>query len=138
MTFFFLIHRARGCRKPWCKNRGRGVTGRCPSKIFLFQFIKHAVLNGQTAHTKGCLENRCVSSALNSYVLHVSLALFVLSCSVLLSIKVNVFFWFGLVPSKSVKSGTKVIPHVFNNSSFNTFPGIFQHLPENVSIFSLH
>ena len=58
-TFFFLIHRARGCRKPWCKNRGRGITGRCPSKIFLFSFIKHAVLNGQTAHTKGCLENRC-------------------------------------------------------------------------------
>ena len=56
---FFLIHRARGCWKPWCKNRGRGITGRCPSKIFLFSFIKHTVLNGQTAHTKGCLENRC-------------------------------------------------------------------------------
>ena len=27
--------------------------------FFLFPFIKHAVLNGQTAHTKGCLENRC-------------------------------------------------------------------------------
>ena len=57
--FFFLIHRATGCRKPWCKNHGCGITGRCPSKIFLFSFIKHAVLNGQTAHTKGCLENRC-------------------------------------------------------------------------------
>ena len=29
-------------------------------RFFLFPFIKHAVLNGQTAHTKGCLENRCV------------------------------------------------------------------------------
>ena len=58
-TFFFLIHRARGCRKPWCKNHGRGITGRCPSKIFLFSFIKNAVLNGKTAHTKGCPENRC-------------------------------------------------------------------------------
>ena len=28
-------------------------------RFFLFSFIKHAVLNGQTAHTKGCLENRC-------------------------------------------------------------------------------
>ena len=53
------------------------------------------------------------SSALNSYLLHVSLALFVLSCSLLLPIKVNVFFWFGLVPSKRLKSGTKVITHVF-------------------------
>ena len=57
--FFFLIHRAGGCRKPWCKNGGLGITGRCPSKIFLFPFIKHAVLNDKTAHTKGCLENRC-------------------------------------------------------------------------------
>ena len=57
-SFFYLI-RARGCRKPWCKNRGRGIKGRCPSKIFLFPFKKHAVLNGQIAHTKGCLENRC-------------------------------------------------------------------------------
>ena len=56
---FFLIRRAKGCRKPWCKNRGRGITGRCPSKIFLFPFIKQAFLNGQTAHTKGCLEKRC-------------------------------------------------------------------------------
>ena len=30
-------------------------------RFFLFPFIKHAVLNGQTAHTKGCLENRCAS-----------------------------------------------------------------------------
>ena len=37
-------------------NRGCGITGRCPSKFILFPFIKHAVLNGQTAHTKGCLE----------------------------------------------------------------------------------
>ena len=51
-------------------------------------------------------------SAPNSYVLHVSLALFVLSCSLLLPIKVNVFFWFGLVPRKRLKSETKVITHV--------------------------
>ena len=38
------------------------------------------------------------SSALNSYVLHVSLALFVLSCSLLLPIKVNVFFGLVLFP----------------------------------------
>ena len=25
--------------------------------------------------------------------------------------------------------------NIFNNSSFNTFPGIYQNLPENVSIF---
>ena len=56
-------------------------------------------------------------SALNSYVLHVSLALFVLSCSLLLPIKVNVFFWFGLVPSKRLKSGTKVITHVLKKFS---------------------
>ena len=61
------------------------------------------------------------SSALNSYVLHVSLALFVLSCSLLLSIKVNVFFWFGLVPSKRLKSGTKVITHVFKKFSKSSF-----------------
>ena len=30
-------------------------------RFFLFPFIKHAVLNGQTAHTKGCLENRCAN-----------------------------------------------------------------------------
>ena len=61
------------------------------------------------------------SSALNSYVLHVSLALFVLSCSLLLPIKVNVFFWFGLVPSKRLKSGTKVITHVFKKFSKSSF-----------------
>ena len=61
------------------------------------------------------------SSALNSYVLHVSLALFVLSCSLLLPIKVNVFFWFGLVPSKRLKSGTKVITHVLKKFSKSSF-----------------
>ena len=60
-------------------------------------------------------------SALNSYVLHVSLALFVLSCSLLLPIKVNVFFWFGLVPSKRLKSGTKVITHVLKKFSKSSF-----------------
>ena len=53
------------------------------------------------------------SSALYSYVLHVSLALFVLSCSLLLPMKVNVFFWFGLVPTKRLKSGTEVKTRVF-------------------------
>ena len=65
-AFFLLI--ARGCRKPWCKNRCRGITGRCPSKIFLFPFIKHAVLNGKTAHTKGCLENRCAFPFATVYI----------------------------------------------------------------------
>ena len=60
-------------------------------------------------------------SALNSYVLNVSLALFVLSCSLLLPIKVNVFFWFGLVPSKRLKSGTKVITHVLKKFSKSSF-----------------
>ena len=32
-------------------------------RFFLFPFIKHVVLNGQTAHTKGCIENRCVPVA---------------------------------------------------------------------------
>ena len=35
--------------------------GKVPIQDFLFPFIKHAVLNGQTAHTKGCPENRCAS-----------------------------------------------------------------------------
>ena len=59
LTYFFSYREQGVCRKPGCKNRGRGTTGRCPSKIFLLPFIKHAVLNGQTAHTIGCLENRC-------------------------------------------------------------------------------
>ena len=33
--------------------------GKVPIQDFLFPFIKHAVLNSQTAHTKGCQENRC-------------------------------------------------------------------------------
>ena len=31
-------------------------------RFFLLPFIKHVVLNGQTAHTKGYLDNRCVLS----------------------------------------------------------------------------
>ena len=84
--FFFLIHRARGCRKPWCKNRGRGITGRCPSKIFLFPFIKHAVLNGKTVHTKGCLENRCELSS----IWHVFV---VLSSVFVVALKVSWMLW---------------------------------------------
>ena len=61
------------------------------------------------------------SSAPNSYVLHVSLVLFVLSCSLLLPIKVNVFFWFGLVPGKRLKSGSKVITHVHVFKKFSKF-----------------
>ena len=69
------------------------------------------------------------SSALNSYVLHVSLALFVLSCFLLLPINVNVFFfWFGLVPSKRLKSGTKVITHVFLKK-FSKSPFVYDVLP---------
>ena len=66
-------------------------------------------------------------SSPNSYVLHVSLALVVLSCSLLLPIKVNVFFWFSLVPSKRLKSGTKVITHVFNKFSKSSF--VYDVLP---------
>ena len=35
--------------------------GKVPIQDFLFPFIKHAVLNGKTSHTKGCLENRCAT-----------------------------------------------------------------------------
>ena len=39
--------------------------GKVPIQDFnLFSFIKHAVLNGHTAHTKGCLENRCGIAAI--------------------------------------------------------------------------